>query len=846
MAQSGQGFKWMGHWDWSGGLQNAGTNLLTQDPSTVTDGRNMDLRDGGLSVRKGEEFVGTALSGSTIRSIHQVRFPTPQQGYLIVHASSGGTEKLYASTDALPVSGATFTEIYDLGSGAGEVEVAPLNNRAIITYGSYPLTFAGGLDGFMTTTSGDWSVPMYAIATFDSGVNYQNIGLQVLDSDSGTTYDIGGMLPGSGWIDVCCDLPLVSGIYVETTDFNTTAQTIRVLGYSGGFVSGAGWEDKTSGFTRAGSLRYSGGTFPCQYHIHNLKPGFWYRILPSSGLSSGTTINRILFKGPCQPTKVIGQDTSDNCLGFVFWQYSNGYSGKARDGSVDVIDGTQPTGLALYDTGVTDSKGMISGAASTAFNPASDRLYVGGLTRFEMVEAQVMQTFANTSGVGLACEYFNGVTWQPLSITDGTASPVGVSFAVNGLISFTPPTAWRMCHPISQNYPEGYWLRFRLSSGALSIPTVISEVRIYPTPEPIKKYQHVCTMRDRVIYSNRSDMESQIDVARAWEEFGTIGKDSWSSLIGGGDAIVATAGGFNQAWICKPEEIYILNGYNPETFAVERAETGGKGPINQKSLIFAPYADADGSVKQGFAFLSHRGAYFFTGLQINELSHEVNWWREDASPRLDLDYLYLSNGVLWPERAELLWLVPMIFSGSSQTTLNAIIRYSLITRHFLPIYEMSLSCLATAYGRNENAPGKIGTLNLYGGDYSGRILRLFGPDADTDLGTTISGYVETPWTPYQEPETQKLIRNFHVFGQADSGDVDFKYGVDGASGYTAAAETYSVSGASGVAFKDCQKSDDIRARFIRYRVGMNGPGSIYGWQAAVYGLRSLKGGADSE
>ena len=54
-------------------------------------------------------------------------------------------------------------------------------------------------------------------------------------------------------------------------------------------------------------------------------------------------------------------------------------------------------------------------------------------------------------------------------------------------------------------YPGyGYWIRFSVSA-ALTAKTFISEAAIWPKFDPMKKYDFVITVRDRVILCGRSD-----------------------------------------------------------------------------------------------------------------------------------------------------------------------------------------------------------------------------------------------------------------------------------------------------------------------------------------------------
>ena len=74
------------------------------------------------------------------------------------------------------------------------------------------------------------------------------------------------------------------------------------------------------------------------------------------------------------------------------------------------------------------------------------------------------------------------------------------------------------------------------------------------------------------------------------------GPDSSSLRIGGAGEITAAVEVFNQGFIAKTDDWYLLNGYSPSTFSLERAETAGQAPINSRVLVAAPHMEADSRI----------------------------------------------------------------------------------------------------------------------------------------------------------------------------------------------------------------------------------------------------------
>ena len=179
----------------------------------------------------------------------------------------------------------------------------------------------------------------------------------------------------------------------------------------------------------------------------------------------------------------------------------------------------------------------------------------------------------------------------------------------------------------------------------------------------------------------------------------------------------------------------------------------------------------------------------------------------------------------------------MITSGTEQTTNNRLIIYDLTLRTWLPPFTISLAALATGYHYNANAPGKLGQMGLYGGDYSGRLLRLFGPDRTTDLGSPISAWAETGWLHFNNPEFRKLIRILTMYGKTEGTDITLKVFVDGA---TDAYTTYTfdqLNNLSNKLFAQEQKPHNVGGRFFKFRIEFTDVTDVFGFQIGVSVIR---------
>ena len=124
------------------------------------------------------------------------------------------------------------------------------------------------------------------------------------------------------------------------------------------------------------------------------------------------------------------------------------------------------------------------------------------------------------------------------------------------------------------------------------------------------------------------------------------GPDSLISENRWGREITAAIEVFNQGFIAKTDDRYLLNGYSPSTFSLERAETAGQTPINSRVLVAAPHMEADSKNLMGLYYINQRGAWHFVGLKVYRISDQVSWWDQTSSQeRLDLNNLGSAFGM---------------------------------------------------------------------------------------------------------------------------------------------------------------------------------------------------------
>jgi hypothetical protein len=162
--------------------------------------------------------------------------------------------------------------------------------------------------------------------------------------------------------------------------------------------------------------------------------------------------------------------------------------------------------------------------------------------------------------------------------------------------------------------------------------------------------------------------------------------------------------------------------------------------------------------------------------------------------------------------------------------------YDLTLKTWLPLFTISLASLASASHHNPAAPGKLGQVGIYGGDYQGRIVRLFG-STPTDLGQAIEGCVETGWLNFNSPEFTKLLRGVTIFGKTAGSRITIQVYSDGETSSPAQLNYQDLSGPGSKLFAMGQLPENIRGRFFKFRISFTDVTSVYGLQIATSIIR---------
>ncbi|MGC9030185.1 MAG: hypothetical protein ACP5LD_10990 [Desulfomonilaceae bacterium] len=824
--------------EWSG-FRNGPVNPLALSESSILAGENVDAGQGYIRARGGWETAASPLceagspeaeaSACEVRALCQKYFAGSGKSYVFAQVRDAvGRDHLRVcpADRAAGSAPSAWTELAAIDAEARPLSIAVLQDRAVITEGagSVPLVFPGCLsdDGV------DWAAPQAVLVSVNAGADWSDATEVLCDPDANTSVSLAGLQPGTGMLAVCLDLPQIAGFFLGVTPGASAAQGMVVEGYTDGWTAGAGWIDHTNGLTQSGPVLYAAGVFTAAYHIENDIPGFWFRFRWTAATPAGLALTHMRFKAPCQPLPVVGETAGGPPTCFIYWDDSDK---SAKDFTSEVSDESPATYARLND-----------GADSPTGMNSADALYVCASRPFFAVDITPHNDFNNRSASAASAAYWNGTQWTAVSgFSDKTQEPAGKSFAKKGRLSWNLPQDWRENSPISPQFPKGYWIRLKVSSN-LTVKTYLTHVRVWPQPAALKKYRYAIALRDRMILCGRSDAQDAVDVSRPLDPTGFTGRNFLAARLGGAGAMCAAVEAFNQAYLAQRDNWIIVNHQGNE-LSVERAETAGQTPINNQVVVRAPRTEADFTNIMALYYLNQSGAWCFSGAKLYKISQDVSWWTPGgAPPRLDLESLAAACGAFWAQENRVVWAVPMTMDGSPQSRNNRLIIYDLNRKRWLPPFTVSAASLTVASlddragGAEDYSPG------LYAGDYSGRIIRLFGPTADTDGGATVQAWLETGWLHLGAPHSIKIIRRIALFGWSAAKPVVMTIAVDGDTSHVVSLEFPLPSAKAERFFAATHAETNITGQFFRFRLDFEGPTEIYGLQIASSVVRQWPAG----
>lgn len=548
----------------------------------------------------------------------------------------------------------------------------------------------------------------YGFRVTSDGVHYLNYDTVISDKDLTTSANIGGLTPASsnGWILVRSRVPTLTGFKVTMgAAVNSNASTLTVQYWSGsGWVGVSGLSDGTavSGatFAQSGDITFTAATtLPTIYDGYY---GFWFLISVSATLSATVNVEEFNHYYNIQPLQSLWDG-----------QYQK------PDKVITTID----TNATFVDvTFLTTDNVYSTGAAINAFPVTTGYIYVKSFQKFRAVRFSMDVTNVNTTASTLSAEYSSdgGTTWTALTISDGTSSG-SITLAQSGVVTFTPPADWAQARVYQDDFPM-WQIRFKVSA-TLSAAVTITEVDIILFQDVLKIFDKCIYHKNRLFLTGRADAPNYLFYSSAFNPDIWTGIDTGNIGVPSGKPITALCRFYNELFVATDDEIYLLEGYSPQTFGLLKINTGGVGVSAPHSVV---------AIGKMVYFFHASGFFRFDGLGVILISRGVRFLFDPLEttyyiPPTRYPYVQARYNRVW-NTCE--WCVS---EGSGQATNNRIFIFD--TEHEgWWIDDIAAASLLKTEDSNY-------TDLYYHGDYTGRVQQDY--NGTSDNGTAISAYITT-------------------------------------------------------------------------------------------------------
>ena len=712
--------------DFSGGIN------WMDSPVNLNDNEIADCRNVRLTTKKSltrrDGFVkynSSAIGSVEVKKIYHFRDYT---GNLIPVVQAGNN--LYKGSSAFPNTG-SFTQIHAGSSGTSYGFLDAMWGKLIYTNGvDVPQVWEGNYGkcyGFKKTT--------------DSGATFVDYTQQVSDEDSSTYASLGSMA-STHYVVVGSRVPKVKGIRFVISTPNTNTATMTVAYWNGSSwttVSNISDGTAVSGKTLAqtGDVTFN----ECTIALSTIDKsrGYFLRITVSATLSSTVNISAVYLIYDMQPLP-------------SFWD------GKTikPDGFKVTFDGSTYKDYTSY---VTDDS--LSTVASLGGLSTSGYFYVQSVKKIRGIRIKMSTTNVNTNTATLSCSYWDGGFWQSLTLSDSTAVG-GATLAQSGEITWTWPTAAQK-RSIGNDTDTFYQFRFAVS-GTLSNNVDIAEVECLPEIDPLRPHQLLLYHKNRAFLANRADAKNYIFYSAQFLPDVWEGDDAGYIGVPSGREIMAMCRFYNDLFIGTPDEIYILQGYTPQTFGLLKINTGGVGVVAPHSVV---------PVGKYIYFLHSTGFYRFDGIGVVYISGKIQkLFDKTDSAAIPDDMLSKVQGRFDRVNNCVEWIVR---SGSgTQNNLKLIFDINSESWYVDTFTASAIATVSDAYSRDLQ----------YHGDYSGYVYRdNYG---NTDDGSTINAYIQTRvYTIKESPVLDYVFRGMTSrFDTEDSGSVTVSAATSGYTTFT--------------------------------------------------------------
>lgn len=576
------------------------------------------------TCRKVADITYTTINGvvSTNTWTHIAIVESGDKKYIFVN----GRSKLYASdTNRVANMLAGNFHVGSANNGnlpfLGHIDEFRFSNVARYTSDFEPLTYAYSTDGIANIRVGN-TMPIQSIKFYVKNAN-TNTGTM-------TIYEWNG----SGWsaVSSLVDGTAVGGIPLAqtgTVTFASTANTAKVA-------------------------------------VIDEVYGYFYRI-EITRASDATTVSRVTVGEPFQQIRDFWDGNLRSASSVQL------YDGAIyKDNTVNVFEDDY-----TYDT--TTDGDLSSYMIMNDFGVAG-ALYLGFNSRLTGIQVKLIPGYANTASSGiLTIYYYNGQSWVSVgAITDGTIQN-NASFGQSGFITWNQKQEnVEFKTTISKEEPLYYYklqwsAQFVNASGIF--PYYIAGI---PAQKRISNYKFPLYAQNRLwLFSDQSGRKN-IAVPSNLNTFNVFnGSDSGDPFEFGDETEVMAAielfsrvstGSISMILVCKRNETFIIDGYNPETWKVIQL-SDSVGCTAPKTLVsssigleYLPLQSKHVAIWQASS-----GIYAFDGSAIFPISDDIaNFFDRTKSEAINQSKIAESVGFFDNEKHEYHWC----FASGASTTLN--------------------------------------------------------------------------------------------------------------------------------------------------------------------------------
>lgn len=681
--------------DFSGGI-----NLL-DDPADLEDKQvanavNMRLvTKSTVSQRLGYAHFNTAaIAAASISSLYQMR---DYQNNLIPLAQCNGS--LYKGSAGFPNTGTwssilTETTGYDLGV------MDDMWGRLIYTNNKdVPKTY----EGTYSKCYGFYKTP--------DGTNYADYTTEVSDEDPVTYAQVGALdtIANNKWVIIKARVPKIKGVrlVIDTTYKNTAAVT-AVMEYRSATATWTAVSSLVDGtldtatstktLNKTGDMTFTECT--CVLDSIDGEWGYWLRLSASGAASADIRIVAayIMYDLQTLPNIWDGQ-----------YLKPDGFK-KSVDTDVTYID---------YTDDVTDDS-MSTYATMGAFPITTGTFYIQNSVRFNAVRVSMDPANVNAVTSTLSAKYWNGAAWQTLTISDGTSAN-SKTLAQSGLITWAWPTGIQVKKLSVDDIPL-YQIQFMVSA-TLSTVVNVAEIDVTEMAETIKIHKLCIYHKNRLFLVNRGDAPNYLFYSAAFSPDVFNGADAGYIGVPSGKPILAVCRFFNEMFVATADEIYLLQGYSPQSFGLLKINTGGIGCVAHFSAV---------AVGKFIYFVHSTGFYRFDGTTVVYISHLIENFFDDTDttyfiPAARLQYIQgrfnrLHHCVDWT-----------VSKGPNQTTNDWICSFDVNFEGWWFDDIVASSLLRTTGSYYQDL--------VYHGDYTGFVHRDW--SGTNDDGTAITAFLTT-------------------------------------------------------------------------------------------------------